>query len=121
MTHGWKPENGWHRLEGYNEALLLYVLGLGSPTHPLPPESYPAWVASYEWRSPYGYELLHGSSLFMHQYSHLWIDFREIQDVSMRGRGIDYFENSRRATYVQQQCAIRNPLAFAGYGRHFWG
>jgi hypothetical protein len=123
VTHGWKPENGFlrHRWEGYNEALLLYVLGLGSPTHPLPPESYAAWVATYEWRSTYGHELLHGSSLFMHQYSHLWIDFREIQDVSMRGRGIDYFENSRRATYVQQQYAIRNPLAFPGYGRYFWG
>ena len=39
----------------------------------------------------------------------------------MRGKGIVYFENSRRATYVQQQYAIDNPLKFAGYGSHCWG
>ena len=51
----------------------------------------------------------------------MWIDFRGIQDAFMRDRGIDYFENSRRATYVQQQYAIRNPLEFEGYGEHCWG
>jgi hypothetical protein len=59
--------------------------------------------------------------LFTHQLSHLWIDFRGIQDTFMRGKGIDYFENSHRATYVQQQCAIDNPLKLASYGRHCWG
>lgn len=123
ITHGWKPESGFlkYRWEGYDEALLAYVLGLGSPTHPLPLESYSAWTSTYEWKEIYGYEFLYGSSLFVHQFSHLWIDFRGIQDVFMRGKGIDYFENSRRATLVQQQYAVRNSLEFEGYGQHFWG
>ena len=108
VTHGWKPESGFlkYRWKGYDEALLVYVLGLGSPTYPLPKESYSAWTSTYEWKEIYGHEFLYGSSLFIHQFSHLWIDFRGIQDDFMRDKGIDYFENSRRATYVQQQYAI---------------
>ena len=123
VTHGWKPETGFlkYRWEGYDEAMLVYLLGLGSPTYPLPDESYSAWISTYEWTDIYGHEFLYGSSLFIHQFSHVWIDFRGIQDVFMRGKGIDYFENSRRATQVQQQYAIRNPLAFTGYGQYFWG
>ena len=122
-THGWTPEGGFlrYRWEGYDEALLLYVLGLGSPTHPLPIESYMARASTYQWKEIYGYELLYGGSLFIHQYSHIWVDFRGIQDAFARDRGIDYFENSRRATYVQREYAIRNPLDFAGYGENFWG
>lgn len=59
--------------------------------------------------------------LFTHQLSHLWIDFREIQDAYMLEKGIDYFENSRRATFVQRQYAIDNPLNFDGYGENCWG
>lgn len=123
VTHGWTPERGFlpYRWEGYDEALLLYVLGLGSPTHPLPTESYTAWVSTYQWKEIYGYEFLYGGPLFIHQYSHIWVDFRGIQDTFARDKGIDYFENSRRATYVQQQYAIRNPLEFTGYGENFWG
>ena len=123
VTHGWTPESGFlpYRWEGYDEALVLYVLGLGSPTHPLPPESYAAWAATYVWKDVYGYELLYSGPLFTHQLSHIWIDFRGIQDAFMRERGLDYFENSRRATYVQQEYAIRNPLEFEGYGEHCWG
>ena len=123
VTHGWTPERGFlpYRWEGYDEALLLYLLGLGSPTHPLPTESYTAWVSTYQWKEIYGYEFLYGGSLFIHQYSHIWVDFRGIQDTFARDKGIDYFENSRRATYVQQQYAIRNPLEFTGYGENFWG
>ena len=53
LTHGWRPETGFlpHRWEGYDEGLLLYVLGLGSPTHPLPPESYAAYCATYQWKT----------------------------------------------------------------------
>ena len=94
-----------HRWEGYDEALLLHVLGLGSPTHPLPDASYPAWCATYKWVRIYGQEYLCAGPLFTHQLSHIWIDFRGIQDAFMRAKGIDYFENSRRATYVQQRYA----------------
>ena len=123
VTHGWKPERGFlkYRWKGYDEALLLYALGLGSPTYPLPTDSYEAWASTYQWRELYGHEFLYGGSLFIHQYSHLWIDFRGIQDVFMRGKGSDYFENSRRATHVQQQYAIHNPHGFVGYGPSFWG
>ena len=110
-----------YRWEGYNEALILYVLGLASPTHPLPKESYHAWTSTYEWRSLYGYEFLYAGPLFIHQLSHMWIDFRGIQDEYMRHKGIDYFENSRRATYIQQQYAIHNPRGFKGYGEFIWG
>ena len=123
VSHGWRPETGFlrYRWQGYNEALILYVLGLGSPTHPLPQESYQAWTATYRWKKLYGHEYLHGAPLFMHQLSHVWIDFRGIQDAFMRAHATDYFENSRRATYVNQQYAIRNPKNFRGYGRHAWG
>ena len=123
VTHGWKPETGFlpYRWEGYDEALLLYVLGLGSPTHPLPPESYRAWASTYEWKTVYGTSYLFAGPLFTHQLSHVWVDFRGIQDAFMREHGIDYFENSRRATYVQQQYGIRNPRGFAHYGEFCWG
>ncbi|WP_010588220.1 glucoamylase family protein [Schlesneria paludicola] len=123
VTHGWKPKSGFlkFRWEGYDEALLLYVLGLGSPTHPLTDDCYTAWASSYEWASHYGIEYLSAGPLFIHQMSHLWIDFRKIQDAFMRGKGIDYFENSRRATLVQQKYAIDNPLKFEEYGEHCWG
>jgi hypothetical protein len=123
VTHGWRPEDGFipYRWTGYDESLLLYVLGLGSPTHPLPAESYAAYTSTYHWKEIYGYEYLYSGPLFTHQLSHLWIDFRGIRDRFMQERGIDYFENSRRATYVQQQYAIRNPLEFEGYGPYCWG
>jgi hypothetical protein len=123
LTHGWKPETGFlpHRYEGYDEGLLLYLLGLGSPTHPLPPESYAAYCATYQWKELYGRELLYSGPLFTHQLSHLWVDFRGIRDAFMHERRSDYFENSRHATFVQQEYAVRNPLGFEGYGEHCWG
>lgn len=123
VTMGWKPESGFlpFRWEGYDEALLLYILGLGSPTHPLPPESYKAWSTTYEWKHLYGHELLHAGPLFTHQLSHIWLDLRGVQDDFMRDHGLDYFENARRATYVQQEYAMHNPLEFAGYGKYCWG
>ncbi len=123
VSHGWKPENGFikHVWEGYSEALILYVLGLGAPDFPLPAESYEAWTSSYEWKSLFGIEFLYAGPLFIHQLSHLWIDFRGIQDDYMRARGLNYFDNSRRATYVQQQYAIANPRKFKGYEKFCWG
>jgi hypothetical protein len=123
VCHGWTPERGFlpYHWEGYNEALLLLVLALGSSTHPLPPSTYRAWTETYQWEKLYGTEFLYGGPLFIHQLSHAFIDFRGIQDDYMRGKGIDYFENSRRATYVQREYAIRNPRGFEGYGEHTWG
>jgi len=123
LTHGWRPETGFiqHRYQGYDEGLLLYILGLGSPTHPLPAESYRAYHATCEWKNIYGRELLYSGPLFTHQLSHMWIDFRGIRDEFMQAHDSDYFENSRHATLVQQEYAIRNPLEFVGYGENCWG
>jgi len=123
LTHGWKPKTGFlrYRWKQYDEALLLYVLGLGSPTFPLPPESYRALSSRYKWKKIYGYEYLYASPLFTHQFSHIWLDLREIQDEFMRKHDLDYFENSRRATYVQQEYARRNPKEWKGYSEVCWG
>jgi hypothetical protein len=123
LTHGWKPESGFlpYRWQGYDEALVLYVLALGSETHPIAADSYDAWATTYEWRTVYDTSYLYAGPLFIHQLSHVWIDFRGIRDAFMREHDIDYFENSRRATHVHQQYAVRNPHGFTAYGTTCWG
>jgi hypothetical protein len=123
VSYGWKPESGFikYRWRGYDESLLLYVLGLGSPTHALSEKSYQTWTSTFEWKSAHGREFLYAGPLFIHQLSHLWLDLRGIRDEYMRDKGIDYFENSRRATLIQQQYAIQNPHGFAEYAEHCWG
>ncbi|WP_422014866.1 glucoamylase family protein [Roseateles sp.] len=120
---GWKPECGFlnYGWQGYNEALVLYVLGLGSRTHPLTAASFQAWTLTYQWENLYDIDLLVAGPLFMHEFSHAWLDLRGIRDRFMREKGSDYFENSRRATQVQRQYAIRNPRGFEGYGQDCWG
>ena len=120
---GWKPREGhlgWD-WRGYNEAMILVVLALGSPTHAVGPETWTAWTQDYTWGTFQGQEHVGFAPLFGHQYSHVWIDFRGIRDAYMRGKGIDYFENSRRATLAQRAYAIANPGGFAGYGERLWG
>ena len=123
VTHGWKPETGFirYRWTGYSEALILYILGLASPTFPLPEESYQAWTRTYKWKKLYGHEFIYAGPLFIHHLSHMWIDFRRIQDAYMRDKAIDYFENTRRAIYAQQAYAMRNPKKYKGYDRFSWG
>jgi hypothetical protein len=123
VVHGWKPESGFlnYGWEGYSEAILLYVLGLGSPTHPLTEASFDAWTVTYQWENLYGVDFLYAGPLFIHQFSHAWIDFREIRDRFMREKRCDYFENSRRASHVQREYAIRNPHGFVGYSETCWG
>ena len=129
VTMGWTPEKGFlrYRWEGYTEALLLYALAAGSPTHPVPRSSFEASTRPYRWKKIYGHEVLYAGPLFIHQFSHLWIDFRGIRDAAMRrrsadlGEPLDYFENSRRATLIQREYATRNPRGFAGYGPTAWG
>ena len=84
-------------------------------------DCYDAWTATYQWENLYGYDFLYAGPLFVHQFSHAWIDFRGIQDRFMREKRCDYFENSRRATQVQREYAQRNPHEFAGYDEHCWG
>jgi hypothetical protein len=120
---GWTPEHGyigstWH---GYDEAMLLYILALGSPTHPVPPSVWDHWTSTYKWAPYLGSEFVSFGPLFGHQYSHCWIDYRGIQDSFMRSRGIDYFENSRRATYTHRIYAIQNPRNWRDYSEDIWG
>lgn len=119
----WHPETGYGRAlwQGYNEAMILYVLGLGSPTYPLSEATWDAWTSTYEWADFYGYEHVNFEPLFGHQYSHLFVDYRGIQDAYMRERGIDYFENSRRATLSQREYAIDNPMGWKDYSADIWG
>ncbi len=123
ISHGWTPEKGFLRWDwrGYNEALLLYILALGSPSYPVSSAAYDAWVSSYKWKSLYGHKLLYAGPLFIHQMPHAFVDFRGITDSYMRVQNSDYFENSRRATYVQREYAVRNPRQFAMYGENCWG
>lgn len=123
VSMGWTPEQGFHTYDwrGMNEAMLLYVLALGSPTHPVDPAAWQAWTSTYQWGDYYGQQHVGFAPLFGHQYSQLFIDFRGIRDAYMRGRGIDYFENSRRATLAQRAYAMANPGAWAGYSADVWG
>jgi hypothetical protein len=123
ITHGWHPETGFIEWDyrGYNETMLLYILALGSPTFSAEPDAWDEFVSRYEWGEFHGQEHLGFAPLFGHQYSHVWIDYRGIYDSYMRERGIDYFENSRRATLAQQAYAMDNPRGFRGYGQWVWG
>jgi hypothetical protein len=123
VSMGWHPERGFIPADwiGYNEAMILNVLALGSPTHSVDPAVWDAWVSGYRWGSWYEQPHVGFGPLFGHQYSHVWIDFRGIQDGYMRARGIDYFENSRRATLVQRAYAMANPDGWKGYSDSIWG
>ncbi len=125
ISLGWRPESGfipfdWH---GYNEAMLLYILALASPTHPVDPSAWDEWMKTYRysWGTFSGQEFLAFGPMFGHQYSHVWIDFRGIQDAFMRKKKIDYFENSRRAAYAQREYARQNPMRWRGYDSEIWG
>ncbi len=123
IVMGWTPEEGFHRSawHGYNEAMILYLLAIASPTHPVPAAAWNTWTASYLWAEHYGQEHLNFMPLFGHQYSHVWVDFRGIQDAYMRGKGIDYAENSRRATLAHREYGRVNPHAWIDYADTIWG
>lgn len=126
ITMGWRPERGWetHDWVGYNEGMLVYILAAGSPTHPVGKDAWDqGWAADLEkdWGTFYGQEHLQFEPMFGHQYSHVWVDFRGIRDAFMAKKGIDYFENSRRATLSQRAYGIANPNKWVGYSGDLWG
>jgi len=128
IAMGWLPESGGSFVSapwlGYNEAMILYILALGAPTFSLPPSAWKeGWTSNY-YRQICSYQdktLLRFAPMFGHQYSHIWLDFKGIQDDWNKENGLDYFENSCRATYHQQAYAVANPLGFKGYGENVWG
>lgn len=123
ICQGWRPESGFipHGWEGFNESTLLFALALASPTFPLPASSYLGWVMEFQWETIYDIPHLFVGPLFIHYFSHAWIDFRGIRDRFMRNKDCDYFENTKRAIAVQREYCRRNPRGHQGYGRDFWG
>jgi hypothetical protein len=123
IGHGWSPENGHLPYDwgGYNEAGLLYILALGSPTYPVDDGAWEAWTSGFRWESFQGYEHIAFAPLFGHQYTQVWLDMRGIQDEFCRQHDIDYFENSRRAVLSQRAYALENPGGWRGYGERLWG
>jgi hypothetical protein len=123
LSLGWKPRSGFlpYRWEGYSEALILYVLALASPSYPVPAKSYEAFASKFEWTTVDGKPYLYAGPLFIHLFSHGWIDFRGIRDAAMAEKDSDYFENTRRAIALQRDYAQKNPGGFSGYGPDLWG
>jgi hypothetical protein len=123
LSMGWKPGSGFltANWEGYNEAMILYILGMGASSNSLPASSWTRWTNGYAWSDYYGHSFVPFPPLFGHQYSHCWIDFRHIADAYMKSRDTTYFENSRRATLAQRAYCMTNPLSRAGYSSNVWG
>lgn len=125
LSMGWHPETGFipHHWDIYNEALLLNIMALGSPTYAVDPALWPQLTQRFEaaWGTHWGQEHLHFPPLFGHQYSHVWVDFKGITEPFIAAKGIDYFENSRRATMAQRNYAMANPKGWTGYSGEVWG
>lgn len=124
LTHGWKPESGFLKYrwsKQMSEAHILYILALGSPSFPIKPDGYKQWTDTFEWIKIYDIEYNYAGPLFIHQFAHLWIDLKGLNDDYNRKTGIDYFENSKRATYVHQKYGIENPKQFLHYNHFSWG
>lgn len=125
ISMGWTPGGRFIPADwkGYDEGMLVYVLALGSPTHPIKDGAWQAWCATYQatWGTFEGQTFLNFAPLFGHQYSQTWIDFRGIRDAWSRQHDLDYFQNSRRAALSQRAYAIANPQHWTGYGANVWG
>jgi hypothetical protein len=123
MALDWTPEKGFSHAQwgGYNEAMMMLLLGMGSSSKPIDPKAWQSYVASEKLTDYAGKEYIAFPPMFGHQYSHAWVDFRGIQDSQNRKLGFDYFENSRRATYAQNFYARENPLHHRGYDALNWG
>jgi hypothetical protein len=121
LSHGWKPETGFlkARWDTYSEDTILYLLAIASPTHPIPARSwYALWRDRYRYAG-YSYFTTIGVPLFMHQYSHAWIDYRNRRESS--GDRIDYFENSVNATLAHRKFCIDLAYEFPAFGPNAWG
>ena len=123
VSHGWYPDKGkipfsW---KGLDEGVILIILGMGSPTHPLPADSWARYMETSSAVELYGHKHLPFGPLFGHQYPQCWLDLRDIADFKSRELGFTYFENSRRAALVQQRYAIENPKKWRGFSALDWG
>jgi hypothetical protein len=123
VSMGWTPESGFHTYDwrGYNEAMILVILALGSPTHPVDPAAWAAYHATDKWGTSYGQQYVQFAPLFGHQYTEVWIDLRGISEPVIAAHGIDWFENSTRATLAQHAYAVANPGGWRDYNDRIWG
>ncbi len=123
VRQGWTPTSGFFHYdwEGYSEAAILYVLAAASPSYPLGAASFEAWTLTYQWEETYGIECLYAGPLFIHLFSHAWIDFRGIRDGFARQHHTDYFINTASAIRLQREYSRINPNDFAGYDEFGWG
>jgi hypothetical protein len=125
LTMSWRPEPdrlySKYRWTGLDESIVLHVLALGSPTHAVEPAVWQHYAGGFRWAEFEDQRFFQFAPLFGHQYSQGWIDFRSIADDSARARGIDWFENSRRATLAQRAYAIADTARFRDYGATAWG
>jgi hypothetical protein len=119
----WLPTAGFASANwvGYDEAMIIYILGLGSVTYPLPASAWPQWTTGYIWATNYGQAYVQFPSMYVHVFSHCWIDFRHIADSYMTNHNSTYFENSRRASLAQLAFAMANPNHEVGYSSNVWG
>ena len=119
LSMGWKPESGFlsDRWDRYCELMILYLEAIGSPTHPIPADSW------YAWRRPHvryaGYDFISVAPLFTHQYSHAWVDFRGLAET--RGEHTNWFQNSVTATKAHRDFCINLRSKFPDYGPDAWG
>lgn len=121
LSHGWKPESGFlrPRWDTYSEDAILYLLAIGSPSFSISTRSwYALWKDRYRYAG-YSYFTTIGVPLFMHQYSHAWVDFRGRRET--QGDRIDYFQNSVNAILAHRIFCINLAHAFPGYGPDVWG
>jgi hypothetical protein len=119
LSHGWKPESGFlkSRWDTYCELMILYVLAIASPTFPISRESWYAWkrpMITYAGRT-----YITGGPLFIHQYSHAWIDFRGRREK--RAPFTDFFRNSVDAVYAHRAFCVDLAKEFPGYSENLWG
>ncbi len=121
LSHGWRPERGWltNRWHDYSEQSLLYLMAIGSNTKPIPAQSWYAWERNWQEYKNYRY-LGAVSPLFIHQFSHAFVDFRQKRE--RKTPFVDYFENSVLATRAQREFFM-NDLSkeFPKYGPNMWG
>jgi hypothetical protein len=121
LSHGWKPESGFlkPRWDTYSEDTILYLLAIGSPAHPISPESwYAFWRDRYRYEG-YAYFTTISVPLFMHQYAHAWIDYRNRRETI--GDRIDYFDNSIKATLAHRAFCMNLAREFPAFGPNVWG
>src|SRR5690606_40414741 len=117
ISMGWRPELGFVRADWnvYNEGMLVLLLAMGSPTHPLPKAIWDDWCSVYDqsWTDEYGPAHLHFAPMFGHQYSHMFVDFRGIHDAFMRSKQaeipvFDYIKYCARAVAAHRTRALLN-------------